>query len=140
MARKPKIELTREDRRLIIKLIDLNTNYQFSERSQILLMLSEGSTYKEIEKAIGYGRGFLSDIKKKFLQNGISCIFDKPGKVGGKILFSDHTKKEIHNYYLQHDSSKYSLMRLRKDLIDLGIVENISYSHLCKIIRDRNNG
>ncbi len=111
-----------------------------AQRGRIILLFSEGMSLSDIAREVGLQRSIVRKWAKRFLQNGIKGLYDKPGR-GAKPFFQPEVA--IHLVKMACESpdkvgrslSLWDCHELRRQLINESIVESISSETVRRILK-----
>lgn len=121
-----------EEEKNELRIISNSTKaeYRLVHRSKIILMISEGKTYSEIEKKLNTNRTAISKWKRRFKENRMKGLFDKHRK-GQKPKFTEYDKAKV----MQMACEKPDNGQRRWSQMQIGTKLGISQSTVSRILR-----
>jgi len=76
MRSKEPIRLTTEDRRVLeARVRSRSRRADEARRARVILMLGDGATYDEIQKAVGCGRAYVARWRARYLEQGVAGMY-----------------------------------------------------------------
>jgi transposase len=76
MRSKEPIQLTTEDRRVLeARVRSRSGRADEGRRARVILMLGDGATYDEIQKAVGCGRAYIARWRGRYLEQGVAGMY-----------------------------------------------------------------
>ena len=136
-----KIVLTEEEKNKLEAIAqNKKTPLKFVKRVKSILMLSEGRPILHIKKAISLQRRIIRKWAYRYLENGIDGLYDSP-RPGRPRIFPDDVEKKLieiasaspEKYGLK--LKRWTCKELCRQLVDEGIVENISLETVRRILK-----
>lgn len=119
------------------------------KRAQSLLELDKGKTYTDVCEIVGVSYPTMLSWAKKYRSEGLAFLEDKP-RSGRPVGLSGEDRAKITALACSDPPvgyARWSLRLLADKLVELEIVESISFNHVSNILKktnfsltERNNG
>lgn len=111
------------------------------KRAQALLLAHEGLKDQEIAQRVGLSRVTLVNLRRRFQEERIQCIYDRP-RPGGKPRFDGNLRAKITALACSDPPEGYgrwSLRLLADRVVELGWVEGIHFDTVRRILKKTNS-
>ena len=130
--KKQHIELSEEDRTYLVDLLSIGRlSVRKVKRAQAMLELDRGKTYQEVSNQLNSSYPTVCNWAKKYRSEGLTFLDDKP-RPGRPPGLSGADRAKITGY------ARWSLRLLADKLVELEIVEAISYRQVGNILKKMN--
>lgn len=133
-------QLSEEEQDQLNEIINESRPETLGARARIVLLSSQGYTSTEIASQVGRHPASVRKWILRFNAEGISSLLDAPTP-GRKRSYSDEQADKIVEIALTEPRSlglqftRWSLHRLTRYLIDIGVVKTISHDTVWRILR-----
>jgi len=110
------------------------------QRAQALLDLNRGKTYQEVSDSLNRSYGAVLSWAKKYRADGLSFLDDKP-RPGRPVVLSGEDRAKITAIACSDPPEGYtrwSLRLLADKLVELEIVDSISFKQVGNILKKMN--
>lgn len=135
------VELTDTDKEYLRKLLSKGTlSAKKQKRGQALLELNKGASYTAVSNLIDRTAITISTWAKKYKENGLAFLEDKP-RTGRPVGLSGSDRAKITAIACSEPPKGYarwSLRLLADKLIELEIVESISFKQVGLVLKKMN--
>lgn len=139
--KKQHIKLSVEDRDYLVALLSKGQlNARKMKRAQAMLELDRGKTYKEVSDQLNSSYPTIFNWAKKYRSQGLTFLDDKP-RAGRPVSLSGEDRAKITALACSEPPEGYarwSLRLLADKLVELEIVETISYRQVSNILKKTN--
>lgn len=139
--KKQYVQLTDTDQDYLRKLLSKGTlSAKKQKRGQALLELNKGASYKGVSNLIDVTAVTISIWAKKYKENGLTFLEDKP-RTGRPVGLSGTDRAKITAIACSEPPKGYarwSLRLLADKLVELEIVESISFKQVGLVLKKMN--
>lgn len=139
--KKQHIKLSQDDQEFLRGLLSKGSlKVRKQQRAQALLSLHNGKTYQEVSKSLNKSYVTVSGWAKKYNTEGLSFLDDKP-RSGRPIGISGEDRAKITAIACSAPPAghaRWSLRLLADKLVELDIVESISFKQVGNILKKMN--
>ena len=107
------------------------------KRVMSLLWLDQGKPMTEVSKLLSYAYPSVVNLKKNFLENGLTCLEDKP-RSGRPIVFEGASRAKVTALACSDapaGHARWSLRLLADKAVELELVETISHTQVQTILK-----
>jgi putative transposase len=136
--RKEHLKLTEQEHSYLTRLTtsgELKAR-QF-KRVMTLLWLSEGKPMSEVARLLDYAYPSVVNLKKNFLQNGLTCLEDKP-RSGRPVTFDGAERAKVTALACSdapEGHARWSLRLLADKAVELDLVTSVSHTQVGLILK-----
>ena len=139
--KKQHVKLTKKDQEFLVSLLSKGTlRVRKQKRAQALLDLHSGKTYAEVCRSLNMSYPAVTVWAKKYKSEGLSFLDDKP-RPGRPIGLSGEDRAKITAIACSEPPKGYarwSLRLLADKLVELEIVDSISFKQVGNILKKMN--
>ena len=139
--KKQHVKLTKKDQEFLVSLLSKGTlRVRKQKRAQALLDLHSGKTYAEVCRSLNMSYPAVTGWAKKYKSEGLSFLDDKP-RPGRPIGLSGEDRAKITAIACSEPPKGYarwSLRLLADKLVELEIVDSISFKQVGNILKKMN--
>lgn len=136
------VQLQRKERSSLLHLCKKRTvEVRVYKRAQALLLAHEGLKDQAIGQQVGLSRITLVNLRRRFQQERIQCIYDRP-RSGRKPRFDGVLRAKITALACSDPPEGYgrwSLRLLADRVVELGWVEGIHFDTVGRILKKTNS-
>ena len=140
--KKEHVKLSETDRTYLQKLLKQGTlSARKFKRALALLELDRGRTFTAAAQTVGVTKQSVSTWAKKYREIGLACLDDKPIP-GRPITISGAERAKITALACSEapeGHSQWSLRLLAEKAVELEYVEQISHTHVNRILKKTNS-
>ena len=107
-------------------------------RARILLLSTKGKSPAFIVESLNVTRKTIQNIKEKYLSGGIENALNEAPRTGAPIKFNGKQRAKITSLACTtppEGHAKWSLTLLADKVVELGIVDDISHTHVGRILK-----
>lgn len=138
---KSHVTLSDEDRTTLEQLLKKGElSVRVTKRCLTLLALDRGKNYKEVAPLVGLSYGTTRTFGKRFEEQGIELIHDRP-RSGRPSVLTGEDKAKITALACSDPGpgfSQWSLRLLANRVVELGYVDEISHTEIGNILKKMN--
>lgn len=139
--KKQHVTLSEEDRQYLNKLLSKGElPVKIYKRAVALLELDRGKTYTSVAETVGVSQPTVSTWAKKYRQEGLLCLQDKP-RSGRPIEFEGVTRAKITALACSEAPDGYGQWTLRllaEKAVELEYCDSISHTQVANILKKTN--
>ena len=140
--KKQHVELTETDRTYLQNLLKQGELCARKfKRALALLELDHARTFTAVAQTVGATKQSVSTWAKKYRENGLACLEDKPIP-GRPVTISGSERAKITDLACSEAPEGYgrwSLRLLAEKAVELEYVEHISHTHVNRILKKTNS-
>lgn len=144
MRKKNEVKLKPKDRALLKQLTGKGTEKARKiTRCRILLLTDAGETDTNIIKALGIARNTIRQVRKRYSQEGLELAINEQSRSGTPEKFTGAQRAKITAIACStppEGHSRWTLRLLADKVIELDIVEDISYKTVERTLKKTNLG
>ena len=140
--KKEHVKLSETDRTYLQKLLKQGTlSARKFRRALALLELDRGRTFTAVAETVGATKQSVSTWAKKYRENGLACLEDKPIPGRPKIISGEERAKitALACSDAPEGHSQWSLRLLAEKAVELELVDEISHTHVGRILKKTNS-
>jgi putative transposase len=107
------------------------------KRATALLELDRGKTFKEVAATLGVGYNTVSNWRKSYNRDGITCLHDKP-RSGRPIVIDGEQRAKVTALACSEapaGHARWDLRLLAEKVVELGHCESISHTQVGRILK-----
>ena len=142
MRVKNKVRLKPKDRALLKQLISKGTEKARKiTRCRILLLADAGRTDTQIIEALGIARNTVRQIRQRYTTEGVDAAIKEQSRSGAPEKFTGAQRARITAIACStppEGHSRWTLRLLADKIVELAIVEDISYKTVERILKKTN--
>jgi transposase len=139
--KKQHVKLSKSDYEYLLDLLSKGSlRVMKQQRAQGLLYLNEGKTFEEVSQLLNRSYGAVRGWAKKYQAEGLSFLDDKP-RTGRPVGLSGEDRAKITAIACSEPPAGYarwSLRLLADKLVELEIVDSISFKQVGNILKKMN--
>ena len=133
------VSLKVSDRKKLKSIVNKGTaKARQIKRAHILLMSDKKKTPKEVSESLEVHKKTIQTIKERYLKGGLdSALYDKP-RPGAPTRFNGKSRASLTALACSEapeGHSQWSLRLLSDKAVELGIVDDISFKHMSRILK-----
>lgn len=136
--KKEHVKLSDTDRETLTAMLAKGTlKAKAFKRATGLLELDRGKTFKEVAETLGVDYNTVSNWRKSYNQDGISCLQDKP-RSGRPIEIDGEQRAKVTALACSKAPEGYARWDLRllaEKVVELGYCDSISHTQVGKILK-----
>lgn len=142
-AKKYVVTLTAEERDELLKLTRAgNLSARKMKRALILLRADEGWKDEEIVGALNTSRPTVERIRKRYVEGGLDKALNEDPRPGARKKLDGRAEAHIIALACSkegpEDSDHWSLRAIADELVELGMVDSISYEAVRQVLKKTN--
>lgn len=139
--KKQHVELSQWDEAQLEKILSKGSlKVRTYKRATALLELNRGKTFGAVAQTLGVTYQSISQLAKRYVQEGLSCLEDKP-RSGRPLEINGLQRAQITALACSEAPAgyaKWSLRLLANRVVELGWCERISYREVGNILKKTN--